>query len=110
VVPMRIIARSILVATGLLFAAVTANAQGYYSGYYYPGYTTYPGYTAYPSYTYPYPIIITTCIRHMPVRITIRGRRLTTTRTSPCVPIPTAPDLRPIDPLFMRYRLGGGPI
>jgi hypothetical protein len=49
VVPMRIIARSILFATGLLFAAVTANAQGYYSGYYYPGYT------AYPSYTYPYP-------------------------------------------------------
>lgn len=46
-VPMRIIARSILFATGLLFAAVTANAQAYYSGYYYPGYT------AYPSYTYP---------------------------------------------------------
>ena len=46
---MRIIVRSILFATGLLFAAVTANAQAYYSGYYYPGYT------AYPSYTYPYP-------------------------------------------------------
>jgi hypothetical protein len=54
-VPMRIIARSILFATGLLFAVVTANAQGYYSGHYYPDYTTYPGYTAYPSYTYPYP-------------------------------------------------------
>ena len=34
---------------------VTANAQAYYSGYYYPSYTAYPGYTAYPSYTYPYP-------------------------------------------------------
>ena len=47
---MRIIARSILFATGLLFAAVTANAQAYYSGYYYPGYTAYPN-----DYTYPYP-------------------------------------------------------
>ncbi len=33
---MRIIARSILFATGLLFAAITANAQAYYSGYYIP--------------------------------------------------------------------------
>ena len=39
-----------LFATGLLFAAVTANAQSYYSGYYYPGYTVYPD-----DYTYPYP-------------------------------------------------------
>jgi len=46
---MRIIARSMLFATGMLFAAVTANAQAYYSGYYDPGYT------AYPNYTHPYP-------------------------------------------------------
>jgi hypothetical protein len=53
---MRIITRSILFATGLLFAAVTANAQGYFPGYYYPYYTTYPDYTVAPSpsYTYPY--------------------------------------------------------
>jgi len=54
---MRIIARSILFATGLLFAAVTANAQAYFSGYYYPYYTAYPGYT-YPYsnyYNYAYP-------------------------------------------------------
>jgi hypothetical protein len=36
---MRIIARSMSFATGLLFAAVTANAQAYYSGYYCPNYT-----------------------------------------------------------------------
>jgi hypothetical protein len=40
----------ILFATGLLFAAVTANAQSFYSGYYYPGYTAYPN-----DYTDPYP-------------------------------------------------------
>ena len=50
VIPMRIIARSILFATGLLFAAVTANAQSYYSGYYYRGYSAYPD-----DYRYPYP-------------------------------------------------------
>jgi hypothetical protein len=55
VIPMRIIIRSILFATGLLFAAVTANAQAYYPGYYYPGYTAYPGYTVAPSPTYTYP-------------------------------------------------------
>jgi hypothetical protein len=52
---MRIIARSILFATGMLFAAVTANAQSYYSGYYYPGYTVYQGTAAAPGITYPYP-------------------------------------------------------
>ena len=58
---MRIIARSMLFATGLLFAGVAANAQGYYPGYYYPYYTTYPYYNTYPGYvtypgdTYPYP-------------------------------------------------------
>jgi hypothetical protein len=52
---MRIIVRSILFATGLLFAAVTANAQAYYSGYYYPGYTAYPGTVVAPSPTYTYP-------------------------------------------------------
>ncbi len=51
---MLIIARSILFATGLLFAAVTANAQAYYSGYYYPYYTAYPGYTYHDSYYYNY--------------------------------------------------------
>jgi hypothetical protein len=61
VIPMRIIARSMLFAAGLLFAAVAANAQGYYPGYYYPYYTTYPYYNTYPGYvtyprdTYPYP-------------------------------------------------------
>lgn len=46
---MRIIARSALFASGLLLAAVSANAQTYYQGY------AYPGYTAYPGATYPYP-------------------------------------------------------
>ena len=55
VIPMRVIVRSILFATGLLFAAVTANAQAYYSGYYYPGYTAYPGTVVAPNPTYPYP-------------------------------------------------------
>ena len=49
---MSIIVRSILFATGVLFAAVTVNAQSYYSGHYYPGDTVYAGTAATP---YPYP-------------------------------------------------------
>jgi hypothetical protein len=61
VIAVPIITRSILFATGLLLAAVTANAQSYYSGYYYPGHTAYPGtaatpgtYPDYDSYVYPW--------------------------------------------------------
>lgn len=56
---MPILVRSALFAVGLGFAAVTANAQAYYPGYYPPGYSayTYPTYDYYSPryYNYSYP-------------------------------------------------------
>ena len=106
VIPMRIIARSMLFATGLLFAAVTANAQSYYSGYYYPGYTVYPN-----DYTYPYPYYYNYVYPWYAGSYYYSPRRLTMIPTSPRAPIRwRRPKGQRSRRLLIRYHLGGGAI